>query len=49
MVQSGRIGRTRFAYLGGEGHPGTVFEIADLDDLTKTLFESIRRVAVSWG
>ncbi len=48
VVQSGRIGGTRFAYLGGEGHPGTIFEIADLDDRSKALFESIRQAAETW-
>lgn len=48
VVQQGRIGGTRFAYLGIAGHPETIFEIADLDDRTKTLFESIRMAAENW-
>jgi hypothetical protein len=46
--QEGDSERGRFVYLWGEGHPGTVIEMADMTAGRARIFDGIRNAAALW-
>jgi len=46
--QQGNAGNIRFAYFDTMGEPGTVIEIADLDDQTRSFFTHIGGQCANW-
>ncbi len=46
--QEGDSPRGRFVYFAGEGHPGTVIEMAHLTPARRRIFDQIRAAAQDW-
>jgi hypothetical protein len=48
VFHQGSASGTRFCYLDGGGHPGTMAEIVDLDEGSRGLFAHIEDEAAAW-
>ena len=46
--QAGSVAGVRFTYFDTEVHPGTVMEIADIDDRRRAGFARIEQMAADW-